>query len=69
MNWKDGFDERQLRLIQNCRDYEKNDPAGLPGHQLMLVVAQMARLMDGYSLLVDDLRTKLVSPPSEVDGV
>lgn len=44
-NWWDGFDERQLRLIRNCERYAGGDPGGLPGHQLMLIVAKMAGLL------------------------
>lgn len=40
------FDEREWRLVGNCRVYAKNDPAGLPGHNLMLIVAKMADLLD-----------------------
>lgn len=45
--WHDGFDERQLRLIENCLNYALNDPAGLPGHQLMLIIAKLvSKLID-----------------------
>lgn len=33
------LDERQRQLIDTCRTYTEHDPAGLPGHQLMLIVA------------------------------
>lgn len=47
MDWVGGyFDERERRLIANCRDYGRNDPAGLPGHNLMLIVAKMAEILD-----------------------
>ena len=39
------FDERERRLIRNCIDYECNDPAGLPGHNIMIIVAKMAELL------------------------
>lgn len=39
------FDERELRLIANCCTYAANDPAGLPGHNLMIIVAKLANLM------------------------
>ena len=45
-NWTKAFDERQRRLIVNCRDYAASDPAGVPGHNLMLIIAQMAELLD-----------------------
>jgi hypothetical protein len=42
----DGFNERDTRLIFNCIDYADGDPAGLPGHNLMLIVAAMAGMLD-----------------------
>jgi hypothetical protein len=36
------FTERENRLIKNCIAYAKNDPAGLPGHNLMIIVAKLA---------------------------
>lgn len=47
MNHFEKLDERQRRLIANCRDYALNDPAGVPGHNLMLIIAQMAEMLDG----------------------
>lgn len=35
------LDERELRLILNCMDYAKNDPAGFPGHVLILILAKV----------------------------
>ncbi len=32
------FTERQKRLIRNAQLYALNDPAGLPGHNLMLII-------------------------------
>lgn len=47
MDWVGGyFDERERRLIANCRGYGRNDPAGLPGHNLMLIIAKMAEILD-----------------------
>jgi hypothetical protein len=42
------FDERQRRLIDNCRAYADSDPAGLPGHQLMLIIAQFDAMFRFY---------------------
>ena len=47
LGWRGIFDERQRRLIKNCCAYADNDPAGLPGHQLMLIIAEMASILDG----------------------
>ena len=38
----DTYTPRQLRLVRNCIEYANGDPAGLPGHQLMLLVAEVA---------------------------
>lgn len=38
------FDERELRLILNCVNYANGDPAGLPGHNLMVIVAKLCAL-------------------------
>jgi hypothetical protein len=46
MWWLDDFDERQQRLIRNCRVYAHSDPAGLPGHQLQLIISKLADLLD-----------------------
>lgn len=35
------FDKRELRLIKNCCDYAKGDPAGLPGHNLMIIISKL----------------------------
>jgi uncharacterized protein YeeX (DUF496 family) len=45
-SWRRFFDERQRRLIINCSNYAVSDPAGLPGHQLMLIVSKMTDLLD-----------------------
>lgn len=45
-HWGTHFEEREWRLITNCRVYADNDPAGLPGHNLMLIVSKMADLLD-----------------------
>lgn len=55
MNWNHNFDERQLRLIRNCRDYASSDPAGMPGHNLALVVAKFAFMMDAMESLIEDV--------------
>ena len=52
--WYSEFDERQLRLVANCRNYAKNDPAGVPGHNLMILIAKMAKLLDEYCNIYED---------------
>ena len=44
--WDQEFTSRQWGLIKNCRTYAANEPSGLPGHQLMLIVARMADDID-----------------------
>lgn len=44
--WTSGFSEREIRLIQNCKSYTGGDPAGLPGHNLMIIIERMAALLD-----------------------
>lgn len=48
--WRAEFDERQNGLIRNCIDYAAGNPAGLPGHGLMLIIARMAELLDAQQL-------------------
>ncbi|GAF67758.1 unnamed protein product [marine sediment metagenome] len=50
-NWRNAFDERQNGIIDNCLTYASNKPSGLPGHQLMLIVAEMAGQLDGHMLV------------------
>lgn len=45
-DWTSHFDDRERRLINNCVDYSLNDPAGLPGHNIMIIVAKMVRLLN-----------------------
>jgi hypothetical protein len=47
MGWRGQFDERQRGLIRNCEKYASDNPSGLPGHKLILIVAKMAQLLDG----------------------
>ncbi len=35
------FNERERRLLDNCNEYEMGDPAGLPGHSLIIMVARL----------------------------
>lgn len=44
--WQSYFDSRQKKLIENCKTYAANNPAGVPGHNLMVIVAIMARILD-----------------------
>jgi len=46
MGWWWHLDERQRQLVDNCITYASHEPAGLPGHNLMLIVAKMAELLN-----------------------
>lgn len=39
------FDEREQKLIENCVNYAARNPAGLPGHNLMLIIAKYHNLL------------------------
>jgi len=45
-DWRSAFGERERRLIENCQVYAQNDPAGMPGHALALIVSQFADILD-----------------------
>ena len=47
-DWSDVLDERQIRLVRNCRLYAANDPAGVTGHNLMIIVALLADELDKW---------------------
>lgn len=44
------FSEREVRLIENCQVYAANDPAGIPGHNLMIIIAKLSSLLVGGEL-------------------
>lgn len=56
--WLNDFDERQCGLIRSCRQYATDGAPGLPGHQLMLIVAKMAALLDAAQSLIPAQPTK-----------
>ena len=37
------FTEREAELIKNCNAYVLSDPAGLPGHNLIILVHKLAK--------------------------
>jgi hypothetical protein len=45
-DWTSHFDDRERRLINNCVDYATSDPAGLPAHNIMIIVAKMVKLLN-----------------------
>lgn len=44
------FTERERKLIGNCIRYAENDPAGMPGHNLAVLIAKLAKV---YPILGD----------------
>lgn len=64
----DFFTKRELRLISNCREYAFDDPAGLPGHNLMMLVDKLVRFHGG-ALKHPDMLDEMIematdSPPT-----
>ncbi len=53
--WHRNFDERQQALIRDCGRYSTGDAAGLPGHNLVLIVAKFSDMMDTMEELIIDL--------------
>jgi hypothetical protein len=47
---KGHYTERELRLIGNARQYAENGRAGLPGHNLLLIIARLADTLDTLRL-------------------
>ncbi len=46
------FTERERNLISNCVVYASNDPAGLPGHNLMIIIEKLLIIVEyGYNSL------------------
>lgn len=39
------FTERELKLIENCKQYALGSPAGLPGHNLMIIIHKLSVLL------------------------
>ncbi len=50
----DYFDGREVGLIKNSQIYAKNDPAGIPAHNLMLIIDKYAKLCDGMMKILSD---------------
>lgn len=44
------FTGREHELIKNCITYSSNGPAGLPGHNLMIIISKMA---NAYPIVSD----------------
>ena len=48
--WRDKFTQRKLGLFRNARTYAENDPAGLPNHDLLMLVARLSEALDTLPL-------------------
>jgi hypothetical protein len=44
--WREQLSERERGLVGNCEQYAAGNPAGLPGHNLMLLIAKLANVLD-----------------------
>jgi hypothetical protein len=44
-DWLDTFTEREQGLIRNACAYADGRPAGLPGHNLMIIIGKMRDLL------------------------
>lgn len=58
--------ERELRLIENCKNYAASDPAGLPGHNLALIIAKLSSLLDDLAK-IGEIQSKLESVREHLD--
>lgn len=58
------FTKRELRLIANCQEYAEGDPAGLPGHNLMMLVDKLIRYFGG-ALNVPDMLDEMIEMASD----
>lgn len=64
-DWHDNFDERQQRLIENCRMYSRNDPAGMPGHNLALIIAKFAFMADTTERMIKEMAALQIGQAEE----
>jgi hypothetical protein len=48
MNYLDQFNEREQTLIHNCTMYANFNPGGLPGHNLMIIIAKLCSILENY---------------------
>jgi len=50
LDWKSGFDERQLKEIEFCVLYASDFSHGTDGHNAKMIIAKMAELLDCYQM-------------------
>lgn len=49
-SWRMALDERQRQHVAFCQQYVEKFGHGAPGHLDMLVIDNLARLLDGYGV-------------------
>lgn len=63
------FTKQELRLIRSCQRYANDDPCGLPGHNLMMLVATLTHYYGGVlniPIVLDEMIEKAPdAPPTE----
>lgn len=59
------FSEREMQLMLNCITYASASPAGLPGHNLMLIIA---KLVNALGVNANDIRGALDQMAKQRDG-
>jgi hypothetical protein len=65
MKWLESYDERQRKIIGACVNYAEQYPdTGLPGHNLMLIIARMAEQLGKSEEAGQDI-PELGPPPGE----
>lgn len=60
------FTDRELDLIDNCKVYANNKPAGMPGHNLAILVAKLSQQSDFLLAYISMLVMSIAS--KEEDG-
>lgn len=58
---EESFTKQELRLIRACQRYADGDPCGLPGHNLMMLVATLTHYYGGVlniPLVLDEMIEK-----------
>lgn len=48
------FSDREIGLIQDCRNYALGDPSGLPGHNILIIVSKLVDILDVLIPIVSD---------------
>ena len=57
--FEETFSKRDMGLMLNCLAYIGSDPAGLPGHNLMLIIYQLVNLNGLDWREIEQLRKKI----------